>query len=133
MSAPTVPAAKLVFDWLDPAIREIADNIWHAQQAGWPRILTYDADRDVVLRRQGRTRKRRIALATPGEEVPRILSRDEYPFACTREHAGPVWVGHVPSAQNSLQGGLVSGFLARHGAVDGFQFEVLVVNRPPTP
>lgn len=133
MSATPRCLPKLVFDWTDPAIREIAENIWHAQQAGWPRILTYDADRDAVLRRQGRTRKRRIALATAGEEVPRILSRDEYPFACTREHAGPVWVGHVPAAQNSLQGGLVSAFLGRHAATDGFRFEVAVVNRPPTP
>lgn len=131
MAQPAHPI--LDFDWSDEGIRQVAENIWQAQMAGWPKVLTYDLQADAVLRRQGRSLKRRGALETPGEEVPRLLSRDEYPFACTREHAGSVWVGHVPPAQNSRQGGMLAEFLRRHAATDGFRFEVRVVNRPKTP
>jgi hypothetical protein len=120
---------ELVFDWARD--REIAQNIWHAQKAGWPEILTYDYQRDVALRNQQRGWKRGVAMNTPGEEVPQILSRDEYPFACTKEHRGAVWVGHVPAVQNSRQGGQVSAFLPHYGAQDGFRFRVRVINVPP--
>ena len=31
----------MVYDWLDESIREIAENIWHAQKGGRPDVLTY--------------------------------------------------------------------------------------------
>ena len=69
-------------------------------------------------------------------EIPHILSRDEYPFACTVEGGG-VWVGHIPAAQNSAQGGLIAGFLRRHNIVANrgamSRFRVTVVNHPKGP
>lgn len=119
---------ELVFDWEQE--REISENIYHAQKAGWPNVLTYDFVADQTIRKQQRMWRRDAAMNTPGEEVPNLLSRDEYPFACTKEHRGTVWVGHVPAIQNSRQGGKVSAFLKAHGATDGFKFLVRVVNVP---
>lgn len=126
-SAPELPV--LVFDAL--RMREIAINIWHAQKAGWPSTLTFVLEKDKIIRRQERAFNRRSAL----NQVPTLLSRDEYPFACTMEHAGSAWIGHVPPEQNSKQGGIIAEFFRKHGALagyvnstDGFKFRVKVIN-----
>src|SRR3569832_404510 len=85
----------MVYDWLDERIREIADNIWHAQMAGWPRVLTY-----VYRPRREKGTLRRLSLRL----IPNILSRDEYPFASTLENDGEPWIGHAPPAQQHAQG-----------------------------
>lgn len=114
----------MIYDWSDESIREIADNIWHAQMAGWPRILTYV--------RRSRSEKgvvRRESL----REIPQIHSRDEYPFASTVENDGSVWIGHATVAQQNAQRDLMNAFYRRHGAYkDGavLKFEVRVVNHP---
>jgi hypothetical protein len=128
MSSNNPGLAELVFDWNQE--KEIAENIYHAQNAGWPSTLTYDFKNDETTRKQQRAWRRDAAMNTLGEEVPQLLSRDEYPFACTKEHHGTVWVGHVPPVQNSRQGGKVSAFLKAHGATDGFRFSVKVINVP---
>ena len=69
----------MVYDWNDESVREIADNIWHAQMAGWPRILTY-----VYRPKRAKRAIRRLSL----KQIPQILSRDEYPFASTLETMG---------------------------------------------
>lgn len=119
----------LEFDWADKAVHAIAENIWHAQKAGWPNILTYD----YVSDRAAKSRKRYWAM--DAEKVLRIASRDEYPFTCTMEHNGSVWVGHVPPAQNTEQGRRIHQFLGRHGAYTTrdhpFRFEVRVTNYYP--
>lgn len=119
---------ELAFDWTQE--QEIAENIYHAQKAGWPDTLKYDFQSDQAIRKEQRAWRRDAAMNTPGEEVPQLLSRDEYPFACTKEHHGTVRVGHVPPAQNSRQGGKVSAFLKAHQPTDGFRFAVRVINVP---
>ena len=124
---------ELVFDWrLHP---DLADNIWHAQMAGWPRVLTYSGP-DVVTRRAQRREAMHFEHEGDEHEIPHILSRDEYPFACTDEGGG-VWVGHIPGRQNSAQGGLIAAFLRRHLIVAGqgerSKFTVTVINHPRGP
>ena len=107
---------KLTFD---AALHgDLADNVWNAQMAGHPKILTY-AGPDLTLRRA--TRRDALHFEEGGlrYEIPHILSRDEYPFACTLEGGAASWVGHIPGRENSAQGGLLAAFLRRHGIVAG--------------
>lgn len=117
----------MIYDYRDPNIRDIADNIWHAQMARWPRILTY------LYRTKGeKSAVRRANLAL----VPRIQSRDEYPFASTLENEGSTWVGHASAAQQTAQGVLINRFFRENGAYkEGamFRFEVRVINHPLGP
>ena len=152
----------LEFDWNDDGIRHIAANIYHAQMAGWPAVLTYDREHNDVERKKEMGVKRRSAMTVTLEDVQGVKgaewlakdiaengqlhvptirnadpalnlpSRDEYPFACTKEHRGKVWVGHVPPEQNSRQGNMINQFLKNHDARDGFAFAVKVVNFPKT-
>ena len=59
----------MVYDWLDESIREIAENIWHAQKGGRPDVLTY-------LYRSDKEKRhiRKMSL----EDVPQILERVRY-------------------------------------------------------
>ena len=125
-----MPYPTLVIDWrTHPGL---AANIWHAQMAGWPRVLTYNGP-DLVLRRAQRYGALHFEHDGRVQEVPRILSRDEYPFACTAE-GGRGWVGHIPAKENSAQGGLIAAFLRNNRIVAGrgeqSKFEVRVVNYP---
>jgi hypothetical protein len=125
---------KLVFDY-DKHL-ELADNIWHAQMAGHPRVLTYNGP-DLTVRRQTRREAMHFEVDDESYEIPRILSRDEYPFACTVEGGGGAWVGHIPGGQNSAQGGLIAAFLLRNSILPGqglrSKFEVEVVHHPNGP
>ena len=95
---------------------DLSDNIWHAQQAGHPRILTWqgasDANRGEALR-----------------GIPRILSRDEYPFASTAQGGAGAWVGHIPVNQNRAQGLMISNFRRANNLQPGDRFVVCVINR----
>ncbi len=82
------------YDYRNPLLKDIADNIWHAQMAGWPRVLTY------LYRTRG---EKRVVRRSNMALVPPIQSRDEYPFACTLENEGNVWIGHAPAAQQNDQ------------------------------
>ena len=117
---------KLKIDYL--LYPNLAENIWHAQQAGHPRILTYGANK--TLNRKGAMH---FELDFLRYEIPHLMSRDEYPFACCVEGGGSAWVGHIPPRENSAQGGLIRGFLMREGILPGnddkSKFEVVVVNR----
>ena len=121
---------ELKIDWRQHA--QLADNIWHAQMAGWPRILTYNGP-DLLLRRKNRQAAMHYELDGNVGEIPRILSRDEYPFACTVE-GGRVWVGHIPGRENSAQGGLISAFLKKNQIMpnrgEKSKFIVTVINHP---
>ena len=112
---------------------QLADNIWHAQMAGHPRVLTY-AGPDVVTRCETRHAAMHFSHGRTEFEIPHILSRDEYPFACTLEGGRSSWVGHIPGRENSAQGGLIAAFLARHNIKAGggmlSKFEVEVINHP---
>ncbi|HEX4765510.1 MAG TPA: NucA/NucB deoxyribonuclease domain-containing protein [Lichenihabitans sp.] len=123
----------LEFDYLRHG--HLATNVWHAQMAGHPKILTYNgpdmgrANRRASMRIEhddGRT-----------EAIPRILSRDEYPFACTVEGGRSAWVGHIPPEQNSAQGGLIAAFLrSKHVFPDNgprSRFVAAVTNYPDGP
>ena len=99
---------------IDP---ELADNIWHAQMAGHPRILA--AGNAIVG----------ISRSAALRGIPRTLSRDEYPFAFTREGGGSSWIGHIQLAQQWAQGGIISSFIRKHPIRPGDRFIVVVVNR----
>jgi Deoxyribonuclease NucA/NucB len=98
---------------------ELADNIWNAQRAGHPNVLTHGGDAAA---------NRAASL----ESVPNIrpLSRDEYPFASSMEGGSGAWVGHVPVAQQNSQGGILSNFFRRNGIQAGDQYGVQVINHP---
>ena len=121
---------ELVIDWKE--YPQLADNIWHAQMAGWPCVLTYNGP-DLALRRAQRTSAMHFDHSGYRYEIPRILSRDEYPFACSVE-GGHGWVGHIPGRENSAQGGLIASFLSREKIVAGCgersKFVVTVINHP---
>jgi hypothetical protein len=122
----------LTFRWQTHPL--LAENIWHAQAAGHPRILTYNGP-DVTLRRWMRAAALHFDDEGIRREIPRILSRDEYPFACTVEGGPGAWVGHIPGRENCAQGGLIAAFLARNGIVanrgEESKFEVRVEGYTP--
>ena len=118
--------------------RDLAENIWHAQMAGHPAVLTYNGP---YLGRQNRKEALHFELDGIRQEILHLLSRDEYPFACTVEGGKASWVGHIPASQNSAQGGLIATFLRRNGIVpcntglatnnSRSKFEVRVTNYRP--
>lgn len=117
-------SAVMIYDWNDESIREIAENIWHAQMAGWPRMLTY------VHRPR---REKRLLRRESLRDIPQIQSRDEYPFASTLENEGSVWIGHAAIAQQNAQRDLMNRFYRQYGAYKQgttFKFEVRVINHP---
>jgi hypothetical protein len=106
----------------------LAENIWQAQKAGHPKVLTYGSNKR--LNRKGAMH---YEVDEQRYAIPRIESRDEYPFACCEEGGSSAWVGHVPPRENSAQGGLISSFIKRHqiwpGRGEQSKFEVRVINR----
>jgi len=112
----------------------IAENIWHAQMAGWERILTYDLVTDSTARKKNRSGKRNESIVKAGVIRSRKHSADEYPFASTVENGGSVFIGHAPEEEQRKQGGLISGFYSKHkqkiDSGDPFHFEVRVKNFP---
>lgn len=135
-----MPYPVLIIDYNDKAIAEMADNIWHAQMACCPIILTYCGP---ALGKANRKDAMRFEVDNLRQEILHILSRDEYPFACTLEGGASSWVGHIPGRQNSAQGGLIASFLKREGIVpcssshdanvERAKFEVRVISHPNGP
>ncbi len=132
----------LEFDWND--LPAIADNIWQAQMAGWPRILTYRGPLPSPMSRGIRSQTMTYEVGSQGYRIPKFPTanaRDEYPFACTVEGASlsgsqKPWVGHVPPNENFIQGGMLSAFIQKHGitaAGPNRHFEVRVINHPRGP
>jgi hypothetical protein len=119
---------RMTYDYKDMPL--IAENIWHAQKAGWPTILTYDhVDASTITR----SKKRYANIVQSGVIRSRKSSADEYPFASTVENAGSTFIGHAPKEEQDKQGGLISAFYARHKAASAtkpFWFEVEVKNYP---
>jgi hypothetical protein len=103
-----------IIDYNNKAIAEMADNIWNAQMACCPTTLTYCGP---ALGKGNRKEAMHFEIDNLREEIMHILSRDEYPFACTLEGGARSWVGHIPGRQNSAQGGLIASFLRREGIV----------------
>lgn len=101
----------------------LAENIWHAQMAGHPRTLTFGSNKK-YNRKEAMTVRDEIFSG----QIPRILSRDEYPFACTKEGGAASWVGHIPPRENSAQGGLIAALIKRYDLKEGDSFEVRVIN-----
>ena len=133
----------LEFDW--KVMPNIADNIWNAQMAGWERVLTYRGPLPDAMGRVIRSQTMKYEVDNQSYRIPTLPnttfnSRDEYPFACTEEGAGPYggrqpWVGHVPPVENFQQGGMLRAFLVKQGIVAGpnKKFEVRVINHPRGP
>jgi hypothetical protein len=125
----------LIIDW--DRNKELADNIWNAQMACCPQVLTYCGP---ALGKENRKDAMHFELEGIRQEIMHLLSRDEYPFACTLEGGGASWVGHIPAAQNSSQGGLIASFIKRNGILpsqskdakdaEKSKFKVEVVNHP---
>jgi hypothetical protein len=130
----------LIIDYSNQGIAEMADNVWHAQMACCPKVLTYSGP---VLGKVNRREAMHFEVDNLRQEILHILSRDEYPFACTLEGGASSWVGHIPGRQNSAQGGLLAGFLRREGILpvssatnpnaEKAKFEVRVINHPNGP
>lgn len=141
----------MVYDYTE--LPQTSENIWHAQKAIWPVILTYDGraaleNGSVESSASRRTRigqKRRDNLEDidAGEmgrfRMPSSMAvwRDEYPFASTVENAGSTWVGHCDAGEQRKQARLIWDFYRQHGALTyqsehgrPFWFEVQVVNMP---
>jgi hypothetical protein len=132
-----MPYPVLEIDWAK--YPDLADNIWNAQMTGRDRILTYVGPN---LGKANRKEAMHFELEGIRQEIMHILSRDEYPFACTLEGGGASWIGHIPGGQNSAQGGLIAGFLRANGIVactpgstdrEKSKFEVKVINHPRGP
>jgi len=125
------PYPRLEIDWRRNPL--LADNVWNAQMAGHPKVLTYNGP-DLVHRREVRGAAMRYEHGDDRFEIPRVLSRDEYPFACTVEGGGRSWVGHIPGRENSAQGGMIASFLRQcrivAGRGDHSRFVVVVSNHP---
>lgn|SRR5262245_30411576 len=120
-----VSSAKDVRDF-----KLLVDNVWHAQMAGCPKILTYSGPH---LSRSTRSAAMHFELGGAVETIPPILSRDEYPFACTQEGGSWSFVGHVPGHQNSVQGGKIAAFVRQNNISPGSRFIVRVLNHPRGP
>lgn len=141
----------MIYDYRE--MPETTLNIWHAQMAGWPTILTYDARAvlEMGVLESSSARKKRIARKRHDNledvdagpmgrfRLPTSSSvwRDEYPFASTVENSGSTWVGHCDADEQRKQAQLIKSFYARHGALTAsiangqpFWFEVRVVNLP---
>jgi Deoxyribonuclease NucA/NucB len=129
-----MPYPTLTFDYRRH--RNLSDNIWHAQMAGHPKILTYSGP-DLTLRRATRQAAMRFDHNGDEYEIPHFLSRDEYPFACTVEGGRASWAGHIPGGENSAQGGLIAAFLKSNRIVAGkgelSKFVVSVISHPNGP
>jgi hypothetical protein len=97
----------------------VASNILNAQRAGHPSVLTYGGPGTNAVNRP---------LATAGIPRVRPLSVDEYPFASTLQGGPGSWIGHVPPAENWLQGNQLSNFY-RYRNYQPFQFQVNVLGR----
>jgi hypothetical protein len=95
---------------------DLAENIFHAQAAGHPQILTFG----------GNAAANRAAAL---EGVPNILSlsRDEYPFASSMEGGAGAWVGHIPPSQQNAQGALIRNFINGNNIRPGSQYKVTIV------
>ena len=109
---------------------KIAEGIWHAQMAGWERILTYDHVQTSREKESQRRAKRKENLGAGFQRCG--LTMDEYPFACTKENAGSTFLTNAPSNEQAIQGGQLNAFLKSNGAytkTDGyFYFEVKLEN-----
>jgi RHS repeat-associated protein len=113
---------ELIIDYI--RYPQMADNIWHAQMAGRPAILTHAA---------GGEARRKLIRKLSLKGIPRILSRDEYPFASSVEAGAGSWIGHISEAEQHAQGGLLSNFLQRFGIRPGDRYVVRVINHPRGP
>jgi hypothetical protein len=111
---------EVVFDYnRNP---ELVDNIWNAQKAGYPDVLTYGGSGVIKANR---------SAATDAVQDIAGLTKDEYPFASTREGGAESWVGHVPGLQQKSQGGILHKFYRTIGVGD--RFRVVVINHPRGP
>lgn len=132
---PTMNDGSLpVMEYDHRILPRIAEGIWHAQMAGWPKILTYDLVSDGQLRRRSRAAKRYLNIDASGVVRSSVSSADEYPFASTVENSGSTFISNVPADEQNRQGGLISAFYAKHKnkVIGGkpFWFEVRVTNHP---
>ena len=122
----TVPVLEVNYKILPT----IAEGIWHAQMAGWERILTYDYVQDTQQRKMVRRLKREQIEMSGFQRCG--LTADEYPFACTKENRGSTYLTNAPLTEQRIQGGQLNAFFQLHGAYrkqDGyFYFEVRVKN-----
>jgi hypothetical protein len=92
--------------------------------AGWPRVLTY-----VYRSKSEKSSIRAESL----RNIPRIQSRDEYPFASTLENEGSVWIGHASVSQQNARRDLMNRFYQRNKAYlkgTTLKFKVRVINYP---
>ena len=117
-------------DWL--IYQDLADNIWQAQMAGHPKLLTYkgrsSSTRRAAMRYEVGLTKGRVPIIRPEE-----FDRDEYPFACTDEGGRASWIGHITISRNRAAGRLMSSFFLQNNILARSKFYVRVLNHPMGP
>jgi hypothetical protein len=141
----------MIYDYKE--MPETTENIWHAQKAGWPIVLTYDgrflletgelessSSRKRRINKKRRNNLDRVDAGSGGSfRIPtsKHVWRDEYPFASTVENNGSTWVGNCSADEQRAQRDLIKAFYRKHGAhmhhvLTGrpFWFEVRTVNMP---
>jgi hypothetical protein len=119
-------------DGADPAQREWAENWWQGQQAGRPRVVTYDPEGAAARRTAAQQDVKTVRRYRAKLFANQIGSPDEYPPCSTEECIDP-WVGHVSRDAQLNQGGRLQQFIRRHGVKPGDKFEVRIINWPPPP
>lgn len=106
---------------------QLADNIWQAQQAGYPTVLHYNGGSPL----NGENRSNALFEHNQnGVQGPPGFNRDEYPFATTFEGGAGAWVGWIPWQQNAAQGGILNSFYNLNQLGISDPFGVAVINHP---
>jgi RHS repeat-associated protein len=99
----------------------IADNIYEAQRAGAPEVLTR------LKNKSAENKNRRQAVKSlPSKPRSSGVSRDEYPFASTYEGGSGARVVYAPVAEQDAQGVLMRNFYRDNNIIDGVKFNVKV-------
>ena len=130
-TSPDMPV--MIYDWNDGTIREVAENIWHAQSAGYADELTY-----LYRNRAGKRKIRNENMkGIPGDSLPvnhpNKTSLDEYLFASTLQNEGSVWIGKAKISHQNAQRDLMNKFYRENNAYlkgTTLRFKVKVVNHP---
>lgn len=97
----------------------IAENIYQAQKSGAPKVLTK------ISGKQASENRKNSLRGIPAS--PKGMSRDEYPFASSKEGGKGARVMDVPISEQHSQGGTMRAFYNKNNIKDGDKFRVRVI------
>jgi len=105
--------------------KNIYEHTLNAFERGKPTVLHYDSDKDEQYRR------RQEVFEDYGWVLG--LSRDEYPYASTKEGGRGALVAYVPKRENSIQGGQLRGLYSRMEDGEAFVVVPIPANQEESP